>query len=131
MGNVEKGENTLKILLELNDMHIKEPCILCGDWFILDVVEAVAYIDNTRWGSVCENCLSVGEQEKKSKLNAYTQQVKDQARYTLKWAEELEQASLEEIISPSLEDFEKYVKEVSGYKKGAGNLNKLETEMAV
>ena len=44
--DLQKGENTLKIVLELNDMHIKEPCILCGDWFILDVVEAVAYIDN-------------------------------------------------------------------------------------
>ena len=121
----------MKILLEPNDMHIKEPCILCGDWFILDVVEAVAYIDDTRWGSGCESCLSLGEEEKKQKLNAHTQQVKDQARYTIKWAEELEQASLEEIVSPSLEDFEKYVKEVGGYAKDTRDLNKLETELAV
>ena len=121
----------MKILLEPNDMHIKEPCLLCGNWFILDVVEAVAYIDDTRWGSVCERCLSLGEQEKKEKLSAHTRQVKDQARYTLKWAEELEQASIGEIVSPTLEDFETYVKEAGGYTKDTSDLTTLETNVAV
>ena len=76
----------MKINLELNDIHTEEPCIICGSWFILDAVEAVAYIEDIRWGSVCESCLSLEEQAKKDKLKAYAKKVKEQAEYTLDWA---------------------------------------------
>lgn len=111
-------------------MKLKEPCILCGHWFMPDIVEAVAYINNTRWGSVCESCLTIGEAEKKEMLKAHTHKVREQARYTLDWADELECASLNGITSPTLQEFEQFRQEAE--KNGAGILDMpIEEDLAI